>query len=163
MNARKRLLISDILRLWKQGVAIVGLLACGIATFIMSTSTIRSMEASRDQYYAHYHFAHAWASLVRAPNSLLDRILEIPGVTRVSGRIVRQAILDFPNLSEPVTARLVSIETKSLDALYLRKGRLPKLGAETEVVVSELFAEAHSLKLGDTLQANLGGKEICCI
>jgi len=158
MNARKRLLISDILRLWKQGVAIVGLLACGIATFIMSTSTIRSMEASRDQYYAHYHFAHAWASLVRAPNALLDRILEIPGVTRASGRIVRQAILDFPNLSEPVTARLVSIETKSLDALYLRKGRLPKLGAETEVVVSELFAEAHDLKLGDTLQANLGGK-----
>ena len=92
MNARKRLLISDILRLWKQGVAIVGLLACGIATFIMSTSTIRSMEASRDQYYAHYHFAHAWASLVRAPIALLDRILEIPGVTRVSGRIVRQAI-----------------------------------------------------------------------
>lgn len=181
MTARLRLLFSDLMRLWKQGIAIVVLLACGISTLIMSTTTIRSLEASRDHYYSHYRFAHLWASVVRAPDAILDRILDIPGVTRASGRIVRQAILDFPDSTEPITARLVSIETprtstnpsntsdpelqpqtfhQELDDLYIRQGRLPLVGSSlTEAVVSELFAQAHQLKLGDTLHANLGGKQ----
>lgn len=180
MSARLRLLLSDLLRLWKQGIAIVALLACGISTFIMSTTTIRSLEVSRDHYYSHYRFAHLWASLVRAPDALLEQIRDLPGITRASGRIVRQAILDFPNSSEPITARLVSIDTprfsptspsydqdknkdhefhQELDDLYLRQGRLPRVGSLTEAVVSELFAQAHQLQIGDTLFANLGGKQ----
>ena len=51
MRAMTKLLLSELGSHWKQGTAIVVLLACGIATLIMSITTMRSLEASRDRYY----------------------------------------------------------------------------------------------------------------
>ena len=50
MRAMSKLLGADLASHWKQGVAIVVLLMCGVATLIMSISTVRSLEASQDQY-----------------------------------------------------------------------------------------------------------------
>lgn len=161
MTAIFRLLVSDLMRLWKQGVAIVGLMVCGVATFIMSTSTIRSLEMSRDLYYARYRFSHLWAPLVRAPEGLLEHIRAIPGLEEASGKIVRQVLLDFPSMPEPASAKLISIDRDpnlGINGLFLRRGRFPEYSQETEVVISELFAEAQGLGIGDKIVANLGGK-----
>ncbi|MFN5104780.1 MAG: ABC transporter permease [Planctomycetota bacterium] len=161
MRAISKLLLWELTSHWKQGLAIVVLLTCGIATLIMSTTTMRSLEASRDRYYTKYSFAHLWAPLVRAPEELLVRIRQIPGVQRVSGRVEKHVLLDFPEMLEPASARLVSIDREphlDINGLYLRHGRLPVMAEQTEVVVSELFAEAHRLKLGDRIAANLEGK-----
>jgi len=160
MSSLQRMLLADLLRMWRQGLAIVVLLACGVATFIMSTSTMRSLESSRDRYYRDYRFADLFVSLVRAPNTLLDRILAISGVGSASGRIVREVLLDMPTRIEPVSCRLVSLEddpVRAINGIYVRRGRLPMVSDRTEVLVSELFAEAHGLKPGDMLKANLGG------
>ncbi|MFM8574098.1 MAG: ABC transporter permease [Pirellula sp.] len=161
MRAFFRLLLWELASHWKQGLAIVVLLSCGIATLIMSITTMRSLEASQARYYAKYSFAHLWAPLVRAPEDVLANIARIPGVQRVSGRVEKHVLLDFPEMLEPACARLVSIEAEpqsEINGLYLRRGRLPVPGEQTEVVVSELFAEEHRLKLGDTVPANLEGK-----
>ena len=161
MRAMSRLLLSELSVRWKQGLAIIVLLSCGIATLIMSITTMRSLEASRDRYYSKYAFAHLWAPLVRAPEEILGRIEAIPGVQRVSGRVEKHVLLDFPGLIQPASARLVSIDRDPLleiNGLYLRSGRLPVVAQQTEVVVSELFAQEHRLQLGDRLLANLQGK-----
>ena len=51
MRSLTRMFFAEFFRLWRQGVAIVGLLACGIAIFVMSTGMIRALETSRDRYY----------------------------------------------------------------------------------------------------------------
>ena len=161
MRAMSKLLVADLASHWKQGVAIVVLLMCGVATLIMSISTVRSLEASQDRYYSRYAFAHLWAPLVRAPEVLLDRLAQIPGVVRVSGRVEKHALLDFPDMLEPASARLISIDRdpqSEINGLVLRSGRLPIVCDQTEVVVSELFAQEHRLKLGDRIGANLEGK-----
>lgn len=161
MRAMTKLLIAQLRDHWKQGLAIVLLLTCGIATLIMSMTTMRSLEASRDRYYSKYNFAHLWAPLVRAPEELLGRIAQISGVQRVSAKVEKHVLLDFPEMLEPASARLVSLDTDphlDINGLYLRKGRLPVVAQQTEVVVSELFAEEHRLKLGDLIPANLQGK-----
>lgn len=60
MRAFFRLLLWELASHWKQGLAIVVLLSCGIATLIMSITTMRSLEASQARYYAKYSFAHLW-------------------------------------------------------------------------------------------------------
>ncbi|MFN9348249.1 MAG: ABC transporter permease [Planctomycetota bacterium] len=161
MRAIWRLLLWELGSHWKQGLAIVVLLTCGIATLIMSMTTMRSLEASQDRYYTKYSFAHLWAPLVRAPEELLTRIQQIPGIQRASGRVEKHVLLDFPEMLQPASARLVSIEPEphlEINGLYVRQGRLPVMAEQTEVVVSELFAEAHQLRLGDRIAANLEGK-----
>src|SRR5262249_47761320 len=62
---------------------------------------------------------------------------------------------------EPITGRVVSMvpgKEPELNALYLRSGRFPEPGRDDEVVVTEAFAKARSLALGDRLALLLDGR-----
>jgi putative ABC transport system permease protein len=160
MKALDRKLLADLRRMWGQALAISLVMACGVATFVMSTSMLRSLEATRERYYRDYRFADVFLHLKRAPNQLAARVAEIPGVARVQTRVTQSAILDIPGMVEPATARLLSLPddpTGDLNALHLRRGRLPDATRRGEVVLSEAFAEAHGLQPGDSVQAILNG------
>ena len=162
MKPLNRLLISDAKRMWRQGLAISILLACGVATFVMSMSTMRSLEKSMADYYSDSHFGDVFVSLTRAPNKLANRIQEIPGVARVETRVVQNILLDVPEMSEPASARLVSINPDSKDSLNtvtVLRGRLPNPTGRVEVIASEQFAEAHGFQPGDQLAAIMGGRK----
>ena len=155
------MLFADARRMWRQGVAISTLLGCGIAVFVMSGSTMKSLESSRRLYYSQGRFGEVFVSLVRAPNRLAARVEAIPGVQRVQTRIVRDVLLDVPEMVEPASCRLVSIEgdqETSMNRVFLRRGRFPKPTGRVEVIVSELFAEAHGFVPGDHVDAIMGGR-----
>lgn len=161
MKALDRLMFADARRMWRQGIAISVLLACGIAVFVMSGSAIESLESSRRLYYSQGRFADVFVSLVRAPNRLAPRIAAITGVRRVQMRIVRDVLLDVPEMVEPASCRLVSIEgdpDTSMNRVFLRQGRFPRSAGRVEVIVSELFAEAHGFTPGDSIEAIMGGR-----
>ncbi len=162
MRPLNQLLLSDMRRMWRQCLAITILMACGIATFVMSTSTMRSLEKSMDKYYDDYHFADVFAQLTRAPNRLSDRLAEIPGVQRVQTRIVRSVIFDISDMVEPASGKLVSIDRdseNSLNGVGVLRGRLPNPLGRTEVLVSEPFATAHNFAPGDQLEVIMGGRK----
>lgn len=162
MKPINRLLISDLRRMWRQCVAISILLACGVSTFIMSTSTMHSLERSQIRYYSDYNFGDVFVTLTRAPNTLQQRLSDIEGVQRVETRIVQSVILDVPDMHEPATCRLVSVTDNplhSLNGVSLLRGRWPRRGAESEVIASEPFANAHELRPGDQLDVIMGGRQ----
>lgn len=162
MRPLNQLLLSDLRRMWRQCLAISVLLACGIATFVMSTSAMRSIRKSQSRYYSDYKFGDVFTGLTRAPAKLADRFAEIPGVQRVETRIVRSVILDVPDMVEPATCQLVSIErdpVHSLNGVVLLRGRLPNPEGRSEVLASEPFADAHGLKPGHKLDVIMGGRK----
>jgi putative ABC transport system permease protein len=161
MKTLNRILISDLRAMWRQGMAISILLACGITVFVMSTSAMRSLEKSRDRYYEDYSFADVFASLTRAPIPIAERIKLIPGVGRVQTRVVRPVLLDMPSMAEPASCRLVSIDldpSHGLNRIHLRRGRMPRPEGRNEVIAGESFAEAHQLEPGDSLNINMDGR-----
>ena len=128
MKPLNRLLMSDVKRMWRQGLAISSLMACGVATFVMSTSTMHSLKKSQAKYYADYQFGDVFVQLQRAPSGLAARLADIPGVARVEARVVRNVILDVPNMSAPASCKLVSFAhdpASSLNGIALLQGRLP--------------------------------------
>lgn len=151
----------DLLQMKSQALAIALVMACGIATFVMSLSTLQSLERTLDSYYEQYGFAQVFTHLKRAPQALASRLAHIPGVARLETRVVAQVTLDIAGLSEPATGRLISLPAgrqPQLNRLHLREGRLPAPQRRGEVLVNQRFAEAHGLKPGDRVQAILNGR-----
>ena len=155
------MLITDARKMWRQGLAISLLLACGISVFLMSGSTMKSLTTSRRIYYSQGRFGELFVSMTRAPEHLAERIRAIDGVRRVQTRIVRDVLLDVPGMVEPASCRLVSLQGDpklSMNRVFLRSGRFPRSSGRAEIVVSELFAQSHGFTPGDHLDAIMGGR-----
>ena len=156
-----RKLLRDLWRLRGQGLAIALIVASGVAVLVMSLSAMQALRDSSATYYERYRFADVFANVKRAPLRLQAEIAAIDGVALADLRVVRLAVLDMADLREPVIGRLVSVPDDGellLNGLALRQGRLPEAAASDEVVVSEPFAEAHDLQLGDRFGALLNGR-----
>ncbi|GBF25246.1 hypothetical protein MnTg02_00276 [bacterium MnTg02] len=161
MKSLDKKLLRDLKRMWAQTLAIALVMAAGVATYVLSVGAHDSLNETRTAYYERHRFADIFATLKRAPRSLVRQISRIPGVAGVDARIVRSAILDIEN-GRPATGLIISLPDhgeQTLNRIYLRSGRLPGSGARDEVVVKESFAKAHGFKLGSTFKAILDGRK----
>ena len=161
MKALDKKLWRELWDLRMQALAIAIIIVGGVSIFIMSLSTLDSLFETRASYYRNHHFAEVFASLKRAPLSLIRRIEEIPGVDKVEARVVAYVSIDVPGFDDPVSGHLVSLPDNSrglLNQVYLRQGRLFEPGRGNEVLLSVKFAEAHGLKPGDKLHATINGR-----
>lgn len=155
-----RKLFRDVVSLWSQVVAIGLIVSCGIASYVAMQSVYQSMRAAQAAYYAEFQFADIFVSLRRAPAQVAERIRAIPGVSAVESRVVLRANLDVPGMREPSSGLIVSIpegREPRLNRLFLRRGRL--VGDDpAEVVLSDAFAQANRLDVGDHLGAVINGR-----
>jgi putative ABC transport system permease protein len=132
MQALDKKLIRDLWHLWGQVLAIALIVACGIAIFVAMSGTYQSLKLTQAAYYDQYRFAHVFAQLKRAPDSLTEQIRAIPGVAQVQTRIVMEVTLDIAGQREPATGRLVSIPEIQRPMLNLF-GYIPRpLGRNTD-------------------------------
>ncbi|MBS3747147.1 MAG: ABC transporter permease [Wenzhouxiangellaceae bacterium] len=161
MRALNRKLLRDLWNLRAQAIAIALVIAGGVATWVISLSTIESLQTSQRMFYQNYRFADVFASLERAPRSTMAPIEQIPGVRAAEGRIRTSATLTVSGFDEPVEALVTSVPESGrgeLNRLYLNAGRLPQPGSDVQVVISEAFAEAHDLATGDTVAGIIRGR-----
>lgn len=162
MRALDIKLLRDLRRMWAQALAIALVIAGGVATLVMAVGSYRSLHDTRIAYYERHQFADVFATVRRAPKTLVDRIAEIPGVAAVDARIAKLALLDIPNFREPATGQFISLPERgepALNRLYLRIGRIPEPGRAEEVAVSESFAKAHAFAPGSHFSAILNGRK----
>ncbi|WP_182868274.1 ABC transporter permease [Rhodopirellula sp. JC639] len=161
MRKLDRKLLRDLYQLRGQASAIVLVIAAGVATFVMSMCAYRSLTTTKDAFYRDYRFADLFSSTHRTPDALLPRLRDIEGVAAVEPRLVYDVLLDVPGMSEPATARLISIPDRGqseLNQVYIRRGRMIEPLHSGEVVVSEVFAKAHGFVPGDQVRAIINGK-----
>ncbi len=161
MRALHRKLLRDLWRLRGQVLAIALVMASGVGVLVMSLTTVESLQETAVAYYERYRFGQVFAHVERAPEHLASRMREIPGVQAVETRVVRTAVLDIEGFEEPVIGQLVSVPERAeprLNRLALRKGRYPRVGGPDEAVLSEPFAQAHGLEIGDHLRAVINGR-----
>ena len=161
ISSLDRKTLRDLWHMKGLATAIALVMSCGIATFVLSRSMLHSLELSQQTYYERYQFADVFASLKRAPASLAARIADIPGVRRVQTRIVVNVNLSVPGLNEPASGRLISVpDTREpvLNRQFLRRGRRLEPRSDDEVLVSEAFALANRLEVGDQIAAVINGR-----
>ncbi len=159
MSPLDRKLLRDLAHLWGQMVAVALVVTCGIGMFVTLRSMHRYLVKTQAAYYEQYRFAEAFTQLRSAPLPVASRIAALPEVAVAEPRIVMDVLLDVPGLPEPATGRLVSIPRDgrpALNNLHLRRGRW--IAGRDEALVSEAFARANRLRIGDTLGAVIHGR-----
>src|SRR5688572_16389681 len=142
MTALDRKALRDLWHMRGQALAITLVLACGVATFVMSLSLLESLQRTQEGYYERFNFPHVFTHLKRAPDALRGRIEELPGVAEVQTRVVVGVVLQVEGLAEPAMGKLVSVpdhHLPGLNGLYLRTGRYIVPGGRGEALVSEGF------------------------
>ncbi len=162
MSILDRKLRRDLGHLATQAVAIGMVMASGIAMYTMALYALHSLQTSQTNYYQKYRFANIFCNAVRIPADLMPRIQAIPGVSAIDQRVVFAALLDMPNMAEPVAARLISWPDSGkprLNDLFLADGRWLDSERSDEVLASHSFVAAHGLKLDDHLEFVINGRK----
>lgn len=161
ISSLNRKMLRDLWGMKGQAFAIAIVLAGGVATYVMSRSVFDSLLLTQATFYRDYQFADVFVSLKRAPESLRERMGEIPGVQTVETRVMAQASVQVEGYEQPVTAVIVSQPDHGqplLNRLHLKAGGLASPASSNEIVVSEAFASAHALQPGDSLHATINGR-----
>ena len=157
-----RKLIRDLSRIWAQSLAIAMVMACGVATIILSVGSYQSLLETRDAFYERYRFGTVFASAVRAPEHVRSAISRLQGVSSVEVRVNEFVLIDVPGMMEPVNGLAISIPDRgepAVNRLYLREGRLPDANRKHEVSVLENFATAHRLGVGDSFEVTMNNRK----
>lgn len=161
MRALDKKLYRDVWRMRVHAIGVALVLGCGLSIMIMAVGMRGSMERTRADYYSERRMADVAVSAVRAPDRVAEVLAAAPGVQRVETRIGGIALLDVAGLSEPPSARLVSLPSTGrpvINDLALSRGRWPDPARADEIVLSEAFADANAISLSDSLHATIHGR-----
>lgn len=166
MRALDRKLLRDLRLLWSQALTIALVVGSGVAGFLSTLSAVDSLAAARDGYYAKAHFADVFATVRRAPLSVVPALASAPGVAEVQVTVEQTVRIALPDSDDPVLGHLIGLDPAQpprLNQPSLRTGRWPAAstgGAQAlEAVVSEAFANARGLAPGDAVTALVNGRK----
>lgn len=154
-------LLRELWQLKGQVVTIALVIASGITSFVALRGTYASLAQSCDAYYERYRFAHVFARVKRAPESLARRLENVAGVASLQTRVAEEVSLPLEGMARPAYGRLVSVPASgesATNALSVVRGRLPVHGRDDEVAVLKAFADAHALEPGHRLPCVINGK-----
>lgn len=162
MRALHHKLVRDLRGTSRTLLSVVVIMAIGTGSFIGLGSAHRILGRSQRAYYRDYRFADFWIDVKKAPLSAVERLAELPGVASIEPRIVFGVILDLPNQPRPIGGRLVSTPVRafadSINGLCLVRGSGFSDDRDEEVILSEPFARAHDLEIGERIQLILNRK-----
>ena len=158
-----RKLLRDLRRMWAQALAIALVMASGVATFVLASGAYRSLDETRSAYYLRYRFADVFAEVRRAPKSVAEQILAIPGVAAAEPRITHLALLDVEGLAEPAIGHggldPRPAPSRASTCCTCAKAGCRSARGPTRSTVNEAFAKAHRMQIGSTFKALLNGKK----
>jgi putative ABC transport system permease protein len=162
LNTLNRKLLRDLWKSKGQAIAVTAVILCGIGDYVAVSSAYRNLKLTRDTYYHEYRLADFWIPLERAPKSAVYKVEAIKGVTRARGRVVKDVNLDVAGSDDPKIGRIVSMPDKPrpvLNDFCLVSGRYFASEALDEVILSDRFAKANKLRVGDRIRATINNRK----
>jgi putative ABC transport system permease protein len=144
-----------------QFLAVAFIVTLGVAMFEAGFVSFRNMSESYNLSYQRLRFADFWIPFDRAPQDIVRRIAELPGVVSVVGRINEEVPLRISNESrQNVVGRFIGLPARaraSVNDVRLVKGRYFSPSGKREALVEASFAKHHKYEIGDTITAEVGG------
>jgi putative ABC transport system permease protein len=162
---------------WLMLVAIISIVAVGVACFISMGSAYSNLNEAKRRYYAQCRMADFSIELKKAPLAELAALADLPGVEKIRPRIQSFATVDLesavqqrrgPGLwaaleraEEPLNGLVLSLPDRRqpiVDDIVLRQGGYFTDSRENEVIVNDAFARHHRLRPGQWIHLVLNNR-----
>ena len=164
MGILSKKIVRYIFRNLGQFFAAVTVVMCGIVIYVAMNSSYSNLKQAKDNFYSENNFADYYFHCVKAPDSAVSQIANIPGVRAVTGRIQKDLSIIKKN-EERATARIISYnlpDDNELNKINIIDGRIfvEKIGGSIpEVVLDPRYYAANHLKFGDEVSVIIDAKE----
>ncbi len=147
---------------WPQSLGVIAVVMCGIAAYICVYSAYLNLSLTRDTYYTQNRFADFEIMVERAPETVIFKLENLPGVRQVRKRIVEEVNVDIDGVDEPRIGRLISMpsrHTPVINDVVMLQGRYFDTGEQQVAILSEHFARANGLEVGGRFQISVDNKK----
>ncbi|NPA92057.1 MAG: FtsX-like permease family protein [Chloroflexi bacterium] len=151
----------DLRANWAQSLALVVIVALGVASFVALSGAYRDLGSSYQHTYDMLHFADVTFRVASAPSSLSEQIAAVDGVDAVTAREVVDTGYLLPD-DTPIRARLIGIPADAQPAVnqvYVLEGQYLSPDDPEGVLVESHFAKAYDLHPGDTVTPIILGEK----
>jgi len=159
MKLLLRKTVRDMKASWAQSLALIIIVALGIASLVAMAGAYRDLSSSYQRTYNELHFADVSFTVQAAPESVLDEVAAVSGVKAAAGRLVVDSGYELPN-GDPIRSRLIGAppgHQPSVNALYIREGRFLNEDDRDAALVEAHFADYYKLKVGDQVTPIIQG------
>lgn len=158
MLAKK--ILRDLWRAKWQYLAVGMMVFLGVVFLIASYSTYYNLDGSYKNSYRLSAFEDFGVVFNAAPERVADRVLRIPGVTAVEGRLVEDVAIELgKDSTRKLVGRLISVPVgrpPTVNQLKLVSGKLLSGKTEHGVLLEATFAKHNKLVPGDDLRVYRG-------
>lgn len=151
----------DLIALQGMLIAVGAIVAIGIGSYAGMLSTYVNLSQTKSNYYAQNRMADFWIDLKKAPLSEVEALRKFSGVTELRDRISFPIRVDIDDAEQLVTGMALSMPSEPISVINnfsLKRGSYFTKNRRNEVIVSEKFADARSIKPGDVLHLIMDGQ-----
>ena len=143
-------------------LAIVSIIAVGVACFVAMGSAYRNLTYQKRQYYRQCRMADFWIDLKKAPLADVQSLANLRGVAEIQSRIQFFATVDLDDAVKPLNGLILSLPDRRepiLNDIVLRRGGYFSDRRENEVIVNDAFARHHQLEPGQWIRLVLNNRQ----
>jgi len=143
-------------------VAIISIIAVGTACFVGTYGTYRNLINEQASYYSQCRMADFWIDVKKVPRYVLKELTGVKGVSEIYGRIISPVIVEFDDVSQPISGCVVSLPANPkpvINNIVMRRGSYFTKERENEVIVSEIFAKTRNISPGSYIKLIMNGKQ----
>lgn len=144
-----------------QFISVLAVVIIGVMFYTGLQSGMESLSDAGFKYFNEYRMADLWTSMYRAPEGIVKRIEEIPGVKMVTGRVTQDVRISIED--QDAIVRLISLPDKKrniVNDISLKSGSYFSNDTGNQCIVSEDFFNANHLKLGQIIEPIVNGDRV---
>ena len=133
----------------------------GVSFLVSMYGVYYDLRDSRDNFYTDFALADFHIQVKAAPENIVSRLAQTPGVGRLEGGVQLEGRTEVPDFLDPVQTTLVGLprDGKFFNRLLPLAGGSIDLPTTGEAYASSAFYRAHQLRPGSPLSITLLGQE----
>ncbi len=147
-----------------QFIALVLIVTLGVSIYIGMNTAQSNLGLSQEHFYQDYRFADYTFVVVKAPESVVNRIEALPGVNKATGRLQKDVPIvkdDNDRAIGRLTGYPLPMEGE-VNRLHLLSGNWLEEGVAGNIgaLVDPQYFQANDMSLGDSLVVIADGKKV---